>query len=152
MRCASVPFICTVGHPLIRIGRSMRTWEWAFLISMVVTAAPVARNRVVLPELEKSLLLLGFFVCDLTLNGVLCYLQRLHRSCRQPLPKRIKGPSVGHVADFKMKTKTKFEPNWQSKRKLMLSAMRRLCLQLTPSQTCRQGTQLQVSRLRFYAS
>ena len=107
MRRASVPFICTVGHPLIRIGRSMRTWEWAFLISMVVTAAPVARNRVVLPELEKSLLLLGFFVCDLTFNGVLCYLQRLHGSCRQPLPKRIRGPSISHVADFKMKMKMK---------------------------------------------
>ena len=152
MHCASVPFICTVVHPLIRIGRSVRTWKWTSLISMVVAAAPVARNRVVLPELEKSLLLLGFFVCDLTLNGVLCYLQRFHRSCRQPLPKRIRGPSASHIVDFKKKKKTKFEPNWQNKWKLMLSAVCRFCLQLTPSQTCRQGTQLQRSRLKFYAS
>ena len=82
----------------------MRAWEWAFLISMVITAAPVARNRVVLPELEKGLLLLGFFVCDLTFDGFLCYLQRLHGSCRQPLPKRVRGPSISHVADFKKKT------------------------------------------------
>ena len=130
MRCASVPFICTVGHPLIWIGRSMRTWEWAFLISMVITAAPVARNRVVLLELEKGLLLLGFFVCDLTFDGFLCYLQRLHGSCRQPLSKRVRGPSISHVADFKKKTENSNQTGKASESSCCLQCADSVCSSL----------------------
>ena len=73
----------------------------AFLIPMVMPAAPVARNRVILPESEKCLLLLGFSVCNLTFNGFLRGSQCRHGSCRQPFPKRGRGPI--HVTDFVMK-------------------------------------------------
>ena len=127
MRCASVPFICAVRHPLVWIGRSMRAWEWAFLIPMVVPAAPVARNRVILPESEKCLLLLGFSVCDLTFNGFLRGNQCRHGSCRQPFPKRSRGPSEIHVTNFVMKNSNRHK---LSKPKLMLSVWCEPCLQL----------------------
>ena len=74
----------------------MCTWDRARLVSMMVAAASVARDGMILPKLEEYLLFLVLPVCNLAFNGLLCIFQGCHRGLAEPCPECV-GREI-HVA------------------------------------------------------
>ena len=68
----------------------MRTGDRALLVSLMVAAASVARNGMILPKLEEYLLFLILPVSNLAFNGLLCIFQGCHRCLAEPSPEFVR--------------------------------------------------------------